>query len=261
MTEWQPTTHISEPPNKPDYTSLEFPEPPEDRPYVVVNMVMSADGKAVIEGNEQGLGSKTDQRLMRELRVNADVVLNGASTLRVSGTSSRLGDETLEQLRIDRGKPRFPLAAVWSRSGDLPLDKIFFTARDFDAAVYLSAEASDATRDRIEATGRPVYTLAPGADLLGMLGHMRQALGARVLLCEGGPTTTAQFFAAHVVDEYFTTIGPEIVAGRDTLTPVEGPVTFNRDGVRHLELVSLTHNQETSELYLRYRVRRHDQSP
>ncbi|MCZ2108808.1 MAG: hypothetical protein LC118_04470 [Dehalococcoidia bacterium] len=62
---------------KPDYTSLDLPEPPPERPYVLLNMVMSADGKVVIEGTEQGIGSRTDQRLMRELRVNADVVLNG----------------------------------------------------------------------------------------------------------------------------------------------------------------------------------------
>lgn len=242
-------------PNKPDYTALNFPEPSPNRPYIIVNMVMSADGKAVIEGNEQGLGSKVDQRLMRELRVNADVVLNGASTLRISGTSSRLSDEGLEQIRLDRGKPRFPIAAVWSRSGDLPLDKIFFTARDFEAVVYLSDSAPRSRREAAEATGRPVYSVPAVDDLRSMLAHMRNELGAKVLLCEGGPTTTAQFFGEHVVDEYFTTIGPEIVAGRDTLTPVEGPVTFSRDSVRHLELVSVTRNHETSELYLRYRVR------
>ena len=90
---------------KPDYTSLELPPPPDDRPYVLINMVMSADGKVVVEGTEQGIGSKVDQRLMRELRVNADVVLNGANTLRASGSSSRLGDPVLEHLRIRAGGP------------------------------------------------------------------------------------------------------------------------------------------------------------
>ena len=56
---------------KPDYTALDFPDPPADRPYIYVNMVMSTDGKVVIEGTEQGLGSPIDQRLMRELRVSA----------------------------------------------------------------------------------------------------------------------------------------------------------------------------------------------
>lgn len=72
---------------KPDYTRLEFGAAPLDRPYVILNMVSSIDGKAVVEGSEKGLGSKTDQRLMRELRTNADTILNGAGTLRASGTS------------------------------------------------------------------------------------------------------------------------------------------------------------------------------
>lgn len=245
---------------KPDYTSLDLPEPPADRPYLLVNMVSSADGKAVIEGTEQGIGSKTDQRLMRELRVNADVVLNGAGTLRASGTSSRLGDEALEQLRLDRGKPRFPIAAVWSRSGNLPLERLFFTATDFPAIVYLSASVPRERVQAIAATGRPYHQLPAAdrgsSDLPAMLAHMRNELGARILLCEGGPATTAQFFASGVVDEFFLTLGPVIVGGRDTLTIVEGQSAFPKDLVKRLELVSAVPNPATSEVYLRYRVAR-----
>ena len=248
-------------PVKPDYTNLDLPEPPADRPYVLLNMVMSADGKVVIDGTEAGIGSKTDQRLMRELRVNADVVLNGASTLRASGTSSRLGDPGLEQLRLDRGKDRYPIAAIWSRSGDLPLDRIFFKARDFEAVVYLSSAAPEERYQAVLATGRPVHRLPAGTpdgsgELRGMLAHMRHELGARVLLCEGGPTTNAQFFAHGLVDEFFLTIGPVIVGGKDTLTVVEGPTAFPKELVKHLELMSAVANPATSEVYLRYRVAR-----
>ena len=45
---------------KPDYVWLDFADPPADRPLVYVNMVMSSDGKVVIEGNEQGLGGPID---------------------------------------------------------------------------------------------------------------------------------------------------------------------------------------------------------
>ena len=41
---------------KPDYTRLAFGPPPADRPYVLLNMVTSIDGKAVVEGSEKGLG-------------------------------------------------------------------------------------------------------------------------------------------------------------------------------------------------------------
>ena len=241
---------------KPDYTALDLPEPPTDRPYILMNMVMSADGKVVIEGTEAGIGSKTDQRLMRELRVNADAVLNGANTLRASGTSSRLGDAGLEELRIANGKPRFPIAVGLSRSGKLPLDKIFFTARDFDAVVYLSEEAPADRKAALVATGRPVHIVPAGAEITAMLKHMRQELDVKVLLVEGGPTVNAQMYELGVVDEYFLTLGPVIVGGRDTLTAVEGESPFSRDDVKHLELLAAVPNPETNEVYVHYRVRR-----
>ncbi len=239
----------------PDYTSLDLPPPPRDRPYVLVNMVMSADGKVVVDGTEQGIGSKADQRLMRELRVNADIVLNGAGTLRASGSSSRLGDPALEELRFRRGKPRLPVAATISASGDLPLDRLFFTASDFQAVVYLAHSTPPERCEDIEATGRHVVLLPAEAPIEAMLRHMRHELGASVLLCEGGPSLNAQMFRLDVIDEYFVTIGPVIVGGEKTLTPVEGE-PYTRETLRQLELVSAVSNPATSEIYCRYRVRR-----
>jgi len=221
-----------------------------------MNMVMSADGKVVIEGTEQGIGSPTDQRLMRELRVNADIVLNGAGTLRASGTSSRLGDPVLEELRLSRGKPRYPIAAVISRSGDLPLERIFFTARDFDAVVFLSSGAPAERRDAIVATGRPVYTVPAGQEVVTTLTIMRKELGASVLLVEGGPDVNAQLWQLAAVDELFLTVGPLIVGGRHTLTAVGGPDHFSQATAPRLDLVSAIPNEETGEVYLRYRRRR-----
>ena len=50
------------------YQDLKYPEPPNDRPYVVINMVTTIDGK-IITG-ERGepvhdLGSATDHAMMR----------------------------------------------------------------------------------------------------------------------------------------------------------------------------------------------------
>lgn len=241
---------------KPDYTALEFPAPPDNRPYVVINMVMSVDGKTVVEGTEQGLGSPVDQRLMRELRVHADIVLNGAETLRVSGSSSRLGDPILESIRSARGREGLPIAATITASANLPLDRIFFTAPDFDAVVYVARGAPADSVRALRATGRQVVLLPKRNDLAAMLRHMRGELGASLLLCEGGPTLNAGLFAIDAVDELFITIGPRIVGGRDTLTPVEGERAFTRRTMKQLELVSAVPNEATGELYCRYRVRR-----
>ena len=242
---------------KPDYTALEFPPPPAERPYVLVNMVASADGKTVIEGNERGLGSPTDQRLLRELRVHADVVLNGSGTLRASGTSARLGDVVLEEIRVSRAKTRLPVAAVLTASADLPLEAVFFTARDFEAVVYASARPPAERVAAIAATGRPVVTVPAGEEVPAMLRHMRDELGARLLLLEGGPTLNGDFFRRGLVDEFFLTLGAVIVGGDHVASPVEMPgVEPTLETVRCLDLLSAVPNPATSEVYLRYRVRR-----
>ena len=106
------------------------------------------------------------------------------------------------------------------------------------------------------ATGRPVHIVPAGAEITAMLKHMRQELDVKVLLVEGGPTVNAQMYELGVVDEYFLTLGPVIVGGRDTLTAVEGESPFSRDDVKHLELLAAVPNPETNEVYVHYRVRR-----
>ncbi len=241
---------------EPNYTSLDLPPPPADRPYVLINMVMSADGKAVIEGTERGLGSPADQRLMRELRVNADVVLNGAGTLRASGTSSRIDAEELEALRLERGKSRAPIAAVLSRSGDLPLDRAFFRSDAFDAVVYLSEAAPSQRRTALETTGRRLVIVPAGGEIAAALRHMRREFKANVLLVEGGPTINGELFRLGLVDEYFLTLGGLVVGGERALTAVQWPGATSMEAVQRLELLSAVPNGETGEVYLRYRVRR-----
>ena len=239
---------------RPDYATLALPPAPRDRPYVLVNMVMSADGKAVIEDTERGLGSEVDRRLMRELRAAADVVLTGAGTLRASGATSRVHDADLAELRTARGRPPNPVAAVRSRSGDLPLDAEFFTAEDFEAYVYLAKEAPAGRRRALEATGRPVVVLDGEDETAAMFRHMRTSLRAEVALVEGGPTLNAELFSRGLVDEYFVTVGPVVVGGAETLTPVEGSHTPTLDSVTRLMLISAVRNADTGELYLRYRT-------
>lgn len=235
-----------------DYTQLTFPAPPLGRPYVITNMVAAADGKAVIGETERGLGSATDRRLMRELRMHADIVLNGAGTLRASGTSSRVGTEKLTALRRERGKRAAPIAAVLSRSGDLPLERAFFRSRDFEAVVYLSQSAPLERRRALEATGRPVYPVPEENAAPAMVRHMHDALGARLLLAEGGPSILGQLLKYDLVDEYFLTLSGVIVGGGSPTT-VEGPRVSTPDKVVRFDLVSAVANAAAGEVYVRFR--------
>ncbi len=239
----------------PDYTRLEFGAARTDRPYVIVNMVSSIDGRTVIGRTERGLGSAADQRLMRELRYHADVVLSGAETLRVSGASSRLDDAGLEARRVAEGRSALPVASTISRSGSLPLDSEFFTARDFEAVVYLSDAAPPAQRASIEATGRRIALLPRGDEVRGMLRHMRDELGAGLLLVEGGSKVTGAFFELGCIDEFFLTMGAVLVGGAEPKTVVSGAAGDAGERLARFNLLSAAPNWETDEVYLRYRRR------
>ena len=241
---------------QPDYTAIEFPDPPDHRPYVIADMIASADGKTVIEGNEAGLGSRTDRRLLHELRLHADVVLSGAGTLRATGASPRVYDEDLEALRLERGKSRAPVGAIITASGNVPLDNRFFTSDEFEARVYLADSAPAGHREAIEATGRTVVEVPAGDAVAAMLRHMRVELGAQLVMLEGGPTLNGECFRAGVVDELFLTLGGVVVGGQGLPTAVEMPgLEVTRETVTRLELLSAVPNPDTDEVYLRYRVR------
>ncbi len=246
---------IAEGAEGPDYAALSFRGPPSGRPYVVTNMVSSADGKVAVEGDERGLGSLTDQRLMRELRLHADIVLNGAGTLRASGSSTHLGDPELEERRVRSGRSSAPTAAVLSASGRLPLDRAFFTSSDFSAIVYLATDAPADRRLAIEATGRPVHLVPADDPLPAMLSHMSEELGVALLLVEGGPGLNGGFFDQGLIDEYFLTLGSVLVGGSGIPAAIESRRDPALERLSSLDLISAYANTETSELYLRYRVR------
>lgn len=240
-------------PGEIDYTEFSFPDPPPDRPFVAINMVMSADGRTVVDGTERGLGSKLDQRLMRELRVHFDVVMNGGATFRASGTSARLNDPELEQWRLDRGMSASPIAAVLTRSGDLPPERRFFTDDGCEAVIYLSSAAPDAVRRELESRGRPVVSVPEDSGAVAALDHMKRTLGASRVLVEGGATLNGELIRLGLVDEYFLTLAPRITGGDTAHPAVQWPGEPTATGIRQMTLIHAKPT-ETGELFLRYRV-------
>src|SRR5258707_2346293 len=74
----------------------------DDRPYLALNMVATADGRAAVNGSAVGIGSPADKHLMRELRAEADVGLHGAGTVRADPLSARVPAE-MAQIRLSHG--------------------------------------------------------------------------------------------------------------------------------------------------------------
>ena len=237
-----------------DYAHLELPEPPTGRPYAAINMVMTADGRTVVGGSERGIGSAVDQRLMRELRVHFDAVMNGAGTFRASGTSARLGREDLEALRISRGMRPSPVAAVLTRSGELPRERRFFTDDSFEAVVYLASDAPAGARERLAELGRPVVVVPADDAPRAVLAHMRDELGARRVLVEGGAQLNGEFLRAGLIDEFFLTLAPKIAGGSESSHSVAWSGAAMVEAMIDMNLIAAVPCIETGEVFLRYRI-------
>lgn len=239
-------------PGERPYLEISFPGPPADRPYVIVNMVGSLDGKAVITETEQGLGSRADKDRMQELRAQAGAVMNGASTLRKSGASSRVREDALVEWRRERGKPDQPLGVLLTREGLFELKGPYFNG-SLEAIIFASGIAPE-RKAAIEATGAAVVEIPDTPDgILAALRYLRAERGVELLLCEGGPTTNASLIEVGALDELFLTLSSLLVGGADTLTILEGERPAGLTDVTRMEPLSALGNPETGEMYLRYR--------
>jgi riboflavin biosynthesis pyrimidine reductase len=191
-----------------------------ERPYVLLNMISTADGRATIAGRSGPIGGSGDRELFHGLRTLIDAVLIGASTLRVERYNRIVDDENGQARRRARGLSEQPLACVVS--GSLALDAaIPLLANPSSRVVMLTP--SQATIAPVEAEVEYIRASDGGhLDLPACLQALRQRFGVRTLLCEGGPHLAGQLLANGLIDELFLTLAPKLVSGALQTTP--GPL-------------------------------------
>ncbi len=192
--------------------SAELREFYRDAPVGVrANMIFSADGAAAFGGRAGPLSSPADQRLLRELRGYADVVLVGAGTVRAERYGPvRLPDDLLAE-RQGQGRPALPPIAVVSQTGRLP--DSMFTDPSQQAILITSAAAAEQHRLSTDARRR---VLIAGRDTVD-IGEALAALadqGMPRVLCEGGPTLLHEIVEADLLNEICMTLAPQLAGSQ-----------------------------------------------
>jgi riboflavin-specific deaminase-like protein len=217
---------------------------PGDRPYLVLNMVSSVDGKATIDWRTKGLSSDLDRELFHSLRTQADAVMVGAGTARTERYGRMAKADELRDRREREGLARDPLAVVVSARLDLPADLPILNEPDQRVVI---ATGSDAELPPLPAQ---IEYERIGDDLPLLMARLRQDRGVRSVLCEGGPTLNSYLLAAGLVDELFLTLNPKLAGGAAALTIVAG-----RELVEPAELELVTVAEGDGELFTRWRIR------
>jgi riboflavin biosynthesis pyrimidine reductase len=224
---------------------LEFPQVPEDRPYVIANFVSTLDGVISYDlPGQRGGGpisgeSEADHAIMGLLRASADAVIFGAKSLSEDSGHVRTPAfiypplaAAWAELRANQGHPPLPLNVVVSGGERLAQQELP------DGVTALVVEES--------VDGG----VAPGA----LLAALRRDYGVRLALHEGGPSLFTSFLRADCLDELFLTLAPQF-AGRadDSRRPalVQG-YAFTPANAPWSDLLSVKRSGE--HLFLRYRL-------
>ncbi len=195
-----------------------------NRPFVLLNMAMSADGKiATANRVVTSFGSARDQAHLLELRATADAVMTGANTANLPGITLGPGGLRYQRLRLRRQLSEFNLRVVVSGSAHLDPGADVFGETRSPLVVLVSGKAPVSRVRRLEQAGAVVGRFGTGSvDLAAALVWLRDQWGVRRLVCEGGSTLNDSMFRAGLIDEVHVTVCPWLFGGRLAPTITDG---------------------------------------
>jgi len=212
-----------------------------DRPTIVANFVTTLDGVVAFDtmgrsgGREVSGGFTPDRFLMGLLRATADAVLVGAGTVRsgarhiwtpghVHRPSTAAFGSWRDRLGLTAPQPTTVMVTASGRidpehpalhQPDVPV--LIVTSSAGAAHLGRSALPPNVKVEAVTGSGEPIDAHALRSTLAEQ--------GFDLVVCEGGPTLFAGLIGAHLVDELFLTIAPQIAgrtAGVPRLALVEG---------------------------------------
>ena len=192
------------------YEDLELPPAGRrdpSRPYVLINMVSSLDGRTTEEGEAARIGSETDRQVMRTLRSKAVAVMIGANTLRAEKLSLGLDEPDASQ----------PTAIIITKTGKLPLGSHLIRNERQEVLVLVPENCPEDAVRRLRRRDGDVLrapTAQCGAiDLEAALKVLKAEHAADPLLVEGGPTLNHALISRNLADELFLTLAPKLLGG------------------------------------------------
>ncbi len=229
---------------------------PASRPFVLVNMAMSADGKiATANRAVSSFGSSRDQEHLYELRATVDAVMAGARTVDLNEIKLGPGPARFREVRLDRRLAEYNLRVIVSGSGSVDPKAAIFRHRFSPIILLTTGRASIKKLARLRALADEVLVCGrTRIDFGRALIWLQERWKVRRLLCEGGGELNAALFQAGLVDELHLTICPRIFGGDRAPTVADAEGGRRLSDAAHLDLRSL--RRVGDELFLVYRARK-----
>ncbi|MBE1546483.1 riboflavin biosynthesis pyrimidine reductase [Mycobacterium sp. OAS707] len=183
--------------------------------WVRGNMIASLDGGATDDGKAGGLAGAGDRAVFSLMRHAADVILVGASTVRIENYSGAQLPVAARQERQHRGQAEVPPIAIVTRSGNIDPNALLFTRTEVPPLILTTSRFHDDARRRlgsvaevVDASGREPESV-DNATVLKILAER----GLYRVLTEGGPLLLGSLIEEGLLDELCLTVAPILVGG------------------------------------------------
>ncbi len=198
------------------------PPGPLHRPYVIVNMAMSADGKISSVRRQQVRISGTDDRgRVDELKAGSDAVMVGIGTVLADNPSLTVKSPDLQKGRVLAGKSDNPVRIIVDSRGRTPLTADILHKGGGERIIAVSGKSEADALARFQGLATVIVAGKDDVDLPLLMARLSDR-GIGRLMVEGGGTLIASLFRQGLVDEFFTFVGNLIIGGKDAPTPVDG---------------------------------------
>ncbi len=192
------------------------------RPYVVVNIAMSADGKiSTRERRQVRISGAQDFTRVDRLKAGCDAVMVGIGTVLADDPSLTVKSEECRKYRRNQGWDDHPVRIVVDSSGRIPPEAAILHKGEGKRVVAVSQRAGAAKIALLEKKARVIVAGEERVDLCALMNELG-AMGIHRVMVEGGGTLIAGLIEAGLVNEIYTFIGNIIIGGKDAPTFTEG---------------------------------------
>ena len=210
------------------------------RPYVIVKVAVSADGKlSTRERRQVKISGNVDFDRVDEIKAGCDGIMVGIGTVLADDPSLTVKSPERIAERVKQGRPEHPVRIVVDSQARTPPDaKILH--KGSGKRIIVIAESAPSER---------ITALAPHAELIktGMsqvdlkdLMHKLAETGIKKLMVEGGGTLIWGMISAGLVDELIMFVGNIIIGGEDAPTLADGLGFIHESDFPVLELKSVS---------------------
>jgi len=224
-----------------------------NRPFVFINVAMTADGKIdTFQRKGAAISSVQDKERVDKLRAEADAVMVGGRTLLDEDPKLTVRSDTLREERIKRGLRPNPIkVGVVSEVEFSSLSKFLYegSAR---VVIFTTQRTSKEEVTSLREKNVEVFVHeGERVDLKQMMLTLYE-IGIKRLMVEGGATINFELLRLGLVDEVSAYVAPMIFGGEKAPTMASGS-GFGRSEAVPLKLINVEHWDDGGVL-LHYKV-------